>query len=332
MRQIFARTDALRAGYLVTPEQVLLRFDLASIGARASALLIDASILVVAALGIVFLFSYLVENHGGWFAPIEVLLLFALRNFYFIYMEVRFSGQTLGKRLVGIRVVARDGGALGAGLVFARNLTRELEFIIPMALAVSGTAVSGVATWVVELAAILWIVVMLGIPLRTRSHARLGDLIAGTIVVQVPRPVLLSDLTDREVARPATSAGSAGSTESEGSAESTASAAPTGTASSDASLHSDGPVFTREQLDVYGIHELQVLEDVLRRPIGDVDYRLLDRLARTIQRKIGWNSAERYHSREFLTAFYAAQRGRLEKELAFGRRRERKRDEGDAQG
>ena len=39
---------------------------------------------------------------------------------------------TIGKRTAGIRVIARDGGPLGAGAVFARNLTRDLEFFLPL--------------------------------------------------------------------------------------------------------------------------------------------------------------------------------------------------------
>ncbi len=291
----------LVAGELVTPEQVLLRFELATLGSRLSAVLVDTIVLLGMTLGVLAAMWVLDNIFGPWIHSAGILVIFALRNFYFIFMELRFSGQTLGKRATGIRVVAADGGSLSTGLVFARNLTRELEFLFPLAMVFSDVGVGGIPPIVIRIVAVSWILVMCFIPIRTRSKARLGDLVAGTLVVRVPRPALLRDLAERPSPQSAT-----------------------GPKTTDP----DVPVFTQAQLDVYGIHELQVLEDVLRRPVGDVGYRLLDRLAETIQKRIGWESSRRHHSREFLSAFYAAQRGRLEKEMAFGRRRESKRDPG----
>ena len=84
--------------------------------------------------------------------------------------------------------------------------------------------------------------------------------------------------------------------------------------------------FTRQQLDVYGIYELQTLEDVLRRS-GPHAGEARDAVARRIQRKIGWTEASRaVDSRAFLEAFYAALRGRLEARMLVGVRREDKHD------
>ena len=276
---------------LVTPEEVTLQFELAPIGARIGALSLDLLVLggSLAVVGLVFLWFAAVAGPGLW--VFAILSGFLLRNFYFVYTELRFSGRTVGKRALGLRVVAADGGPLTADLVFARNLTRELELFLPLVLIMSGTAIGALPSAVVQLGAALWIVAMAVIPMRNSHRARLGDLVAGTMVVVAPKVTLLGDLVE------ARAGGDPGH---------------------------PLPRFTAEQLAIYGIEELQVLEDVLRRPLGEVDYRLLDRLAERIQRKIGWSSSERVHSREFLQAFYAAQRARLEKELAFGRRRERK--------
>ena len=83
--------------------------------------------------------------------------------------------------------------------------------------------------------------------------------------------------------------------------------------------------FTPEQLDVYGIRELQVLEDVLRRPPSDQRDELLRMICDKVKHKIDWDRDRwNVHPQRFLQAFYAAQRRRLEKGMLLGKRRERK--------
>jgi uncharacterized RDD family membrane protein YckC len=79
--------------------------------------------------------------------------------------------------------------------------------------------------------------------------------------------------------------------------------------------------FTEAQLDVYGVFELQTLERVLREghaeAVGTVAY--------TIRTKIGL--ADQYgDDYNFLLAYYDAIRGRMERGLLFGKRREDKHD------
>jgi hypothetical protein len=115
--------------------------------------------------------------------------------------------------------------------------------------------------------------------------------VAGTLVVRSPRAVLLEDL----------------------------SAAPKGSAR----RGSEAIEFTQGQLDLYGIKELQVLEGLLRRHTKPST---LEAVAGQIQAKIGWRAADRPpHAREFLQAFYTAQRARLEQRLLLGERRESRR-------
>jgi hypothetical protein len=76
---------------------------------------------------------------------------------------------------------------------------------------------------------------------------------------------------------------------------------------------------------VYGVKELQVLEDVLRSPQAASPGLRRD-VAERIARKIGYALPGTFDATKFLEAFYAAQRRRLETELAFGRRRRDKND------
>lgn len=79
--------------------------------------------------------------------------------------------------------------------------------------------------------------------------------------------------------------------------------------------------FTARQLDAYGAKELHVLESVLRQS----DRKTLASVAERIARKIGWKRQDDT-DRDFLSAYYAALRGRLEQKLLMGVRRRDKHD------
>jgi len=214
---------------LVTPEGVDLRVRLSPVSERAIALLTDLTaivgILVALSLATVsVLASVNVEESTQAAAIIWLLGFFLLRNFYFTLFECGARAATPGKRLMGLRVAARDGGVLSADAVVARNAIRELELYLPLSFLVSrGSAIDA---WTM-LAGIAWCGVFVLFPLFNRDKLRAGDLIAGTWVLKAPKPVLLPDLA-------AQSAGGA--------------------------LFA----FDAAQLGVYGVKELQVLESVLR--------------------------------------------------------------------
>jgi uncharacterized RDD family membrane protein YckC len=289
-----AVSETVRIHAVRTPEGVWLPFRIASIEERIKAFLIDWLVISTGTL-VVWLLAFLSlpSNAAPLGLGLALLASFLLRNFYFILWEVNHGGATLGKRATGLRVISRDGGPLTAEAVFARNLTRDVEIFLPLAvLLVPQTVIPGAPAWA-GLAAGGWLFVFAALPLCNKDRLRCGDLVAGTLVVHTPVPLLLHDvvMAGGETSRAAAWA------------------------------------FSREQLDIYGIHELQVLEDLLRRDAeGTVPSSVLGDISERIQRKIGW---PREHGqvppRDFLRAFYAAQRGRLEQKLLFGQRQERKR-------
>ena len=71
---------------------------------------------------------------------IWLLGFFLLRNFYFILFETAPRAATPGKRALGLRVAARDGGRLTADAIFARNAMRELEVFLPLTFLVAASA------------------------------------------------------------------------------------------------------------------------------------------------------------------------------------------------
>jgi hypothetical protein len=80
--------------------------------------------------------------------------------------------------------------------------------------------------------------------------------------------------------------------------------------------------FTTAQLDTYGVKELQVLEQVLRvsEPTA------MEAVAEQIRGKIGWITRGYETDKDFLSAYYAALRRRLEQRLLLGVRKKDKHD------
>ena len=113
---------------ILTPEGVPLIFQLAERGERAAAVLIDLVIMVLAMIAVVLAMNLVLAELGfhGLGLGLTILVFFLIRGFYFIYCELRWQGQTPGKRALGIRVIDRKGGYLRPDAVFARNLLREV--------------------------------------------------------------------------------------------------------------------------------------------------------------------------------------------------------------
>jgi uncharacterized RDD family membrane protein YckC len=281
---------------LLTPEGVPLRFTLAGAGDRLAAFLIDLTFISIATVVLAIGLTTVLIGRDAFdhlvFAAI-LLASFLLRSFYFMWFEIRWQGATPGKKLLGIRVIDASGGPLTPQAVIARNLLRDVEFFLPLSLVMAPQMVwPGAPGWAGELAA-LWTVAIALLPLFNSDRLRPGDLVGGTLVVLAPRVLLLDDLGAHTVAqatlpRPAATG------------------------------------FTDEQLDVYGIYELQTLEAVLRRGAGEANREALAAVTERIQRKISWEGSGRVEPYWFLRDFYAALRARLESRMLLGKRRESK--------
>ncbi len=159
-----------------TPEQVELHFPVASVGSRLLAVLADSFVQGVAALLLaVVVFAIFAAapgllQHGAahavrggsaqnWFFAGVILVQFLLVWGYFSLFEAFWNGQTPGKRLLHIRVIGDSGRPVTFWEALARNLLRVID-ILPT----------------------LYLVGLITM-LCNRQSKRLGDLLAGTLVV-----------------------------------------------------------------------------------------------------------------------------------------------------
>src|SRR3954447_13234311 len=186
----------------ITPEGVDLRLELGSAGSRAAAFMIDVVMMVVILLattfGLLYLFSATLNagkatGVGQFLAVLWLIGFFILRNGWFALFEMGSRGATPGKRLLGLRVVARDGARLTGAAVIARNAMREIEIFLPLSF-IGAQASEGTADTFLVLFALLWSGIFLFFPLFNRDRLRVGGLIAGTWVVRTVDAKLGADL------------------------------------------------------------------------------------------------------------------------------------------
>jgi uncharacterized RDD family membrane protein YckC len=190
MSQMDMRADMLRATNeslrtILTPEGVPLRVELAQRGERLGATLLD--LLFIMLVVAVFAICLALINSAVDSAMDEILGIifflgyFLLMNFWFTIFELRWNGQTPGKRIMKIRVIDSRGGPLSGRAVIVRNIMRDLELFLPLGFVFarpSGTleAWQMIFIW-------LWLGALLALPFINRDRMRGGDLVAGTWVV-----------------------------------------------------------------------------------------------------------------------------------------------------
>jgi uncharacterized RDD family membrane protein YckC len=264
----------------ITPEGVDLKLELASAGTRAGAFLIDFILMVVILVAVTVAFLFMTVPGSAQALMILWLIgFFVLRNGWFSLFEMSSRGATPGKRLMGLRVVARDGARLTGPAVVARNAMREIEVFLPLSF-LAQQAGAGTANTFLTIFSLLWSGIFLFFPLMNRDRLRVGDLVAGTWVVQLQKRILSPDLVQSSTPRRRT--------------------------------------FSQAALNLYGIYELQTLEEVLRNEQPDA----VATVARTIRAKAG--IPEDGDDYGFLSDYYAALCAHLESQLIVGRRREDK--------
>jgi uncharacterized RDD family membrane protein YckC len=269
---------------IITPEGVSIPVELADYGERLSAFLIDWVIWVVATIAIYLPIILLIGKAGSVLIAVSIALFvgFIIRNLYFVYFEIAWRGATPGKRVVGLRVIDRHGGPLLPMALIARNLTREVEMFLPLGILISGGRGAGGAVDWEQLSLAIWMLFFALLPAINRDRMRGGDLIAGTVVIALPKRALSSDLVDGTLQF----------------------------------------FFTEQQLRAYGAFELQVLEELLRRPESAESTRVLNDVCDKICRRIIWTAPVPANQVAlFLRDFYTAERAFLEREQLYGKGR-----------
>jgi len=153
-----------------TPERVPLHFALASIGNRFIACAIDHTIQVVALIVLIIIFAVISDasdlgnqflSMPKWVKALLVVILSVAWDGYFVLFEWLWSGQTPGKRWLKLRVIREDGRPISFFEAMMRNLLRLFD-------------IQPIIFYSVGLISVF----------ATDRDQRVGDLVAGTVVVR----------------------------------------------------------------------------------------------------------------------------------------------------
>ena len=187
---------------VVTPENIEIEYELAGIGSRFLANLLDnlfqlcAYALVWIVVGLVALIltlaaSQVAHSLGVFFegtgVAIALVGAFIVLWGYFIYFETVWNGQTPGKRQLGLRVI-RDGGyPINVYAAITRNLIRVMDGMPLVALGLIAAGIFGHQPLTGAMGGLCILIPVLCLLLSAR-YQRLGDLVAGTMVVKQRAP------------------------------------------------------------------------------------------------------------------------------------------------
>lgn len=286
-------TDAKMIRSFITPEGVDLRLELGDAGQRAGAFMLDAAIiigtLIVATLVVVFMGMGAVRAVGVNGA--EIMAVIWLLGF-FVLRNFYFIGFELSAAAAtpGKRIMGlRVAMRDGGRLRPGAIFARNAMRELEVFLPIAilfAPTGDGGVESWMYLLGFTWAAIFVLFPLFNADRLRVGDLVGGTWVVRTPKRSLIRDMAD------------------------------------DGAERLSRYAFSLEQMDAYGAKELHVLEDVLRQR----DRKTVRVVAERIAGKIGWVRAPDEDDYDFLSAYYAALRKRLEARLLMGVRRRDKHD------
>lgn len=160
---------------ITTPDHVTLEFELAGAGSRLMAWCLDSLVILLLFLALFFILmgiglgtalglnldhgvEELISSVG---VAILTVIYFVVSWGYGLVFETATRGQTLGKRWMGLRVIRDDGLPIGLREAATRNLVRAADMMPPPLYLIGGLVLN-----------------------FDRQHRRLGDMVAGTLVIQ----------------------------------------------------------------------------------------------------------------------------------------------------
>jgi uncharacterized RDD family membrane protein YckC len=157
--------DPIEKLTIETPEQIELEFPVAGLGSRGMALLVDSLIQAIVVITVLVVSSVISPDlgrywvtAGKWMEALIIFLLFCLYWGYFAVFETFWNGQTPGKRQAKIRVITASGRPINVFEAIARNFLRVVD--LQLAYVVGAVAIA-----------------------VDRKNRRLGDMVAGTVVI-----------------------------------------------------------------------------------------------------------------------------------------------------
>lgn len=173
-----------------TAFNIELEFEIAAFHKRLSAYILDFIILLLYLISMKFFFYDVLEMRRTTNMGLDILMISIPMLLYSLVTEVMMNGQTLGKKLMAIRVISLDGGEPNLGQFILRWITKFFEwpFLFGYVFLPDYSAVF----IYVFMTGLLGIGVVIFITVSPKSQ-RLGDMAAGTVVVNTKSDMGIHD-------------------------------------------------------------------------------------------------------------------------------------------
>ncbi|APD07811.1 hypothetical protein UJ101_02311 [Flavobacteriaceae bacterium UJ101] len=163
---------------ITTSQNVAVNFNLGSVGHRVGAYLID----FIIKCAYMFIVGTAFERYTSDNTEIGIVFLFSPVYFYTLLSEILMGGQTIGKKIVGIKVVKLEGYAAGVKEFFLRWVLNDVWLFL--SLSIVAYAFSG--SWEVWLSLFpLIFIVDFIVMVVSKKNQRIGDILAGTTTVTI---------------------------------------------------------------------------------------------------------------------------------------------------
>ncbi len=179
---------------IATPFNIDLEFEIAEFHKRLLAYIIDFGLLIVYLFSMKYLLYTLIrldeENFG-----IDILAVSLPMLLYSLLTELWMNGQTVGKKIMSIRVISLEGGEPTLGQFLIRWIVRFWEW--PFLFGYIALSSYSIMQYIF-FTGFLGVAVIIVIAINSKSQ-RLGDIAAGTVVVNTKTDLGLADTVFMQV-------------------------------------------------------------------------------------------------------------------------------------
>jgi uncharacterized RDD family membrane protein YckC len=129
-----------------------------------------------------------------------VLILFPLLSYHAI-LEITMNGQSIGKKMMGLRVVDENGGKASISQFLIRWLVRDIWFLIILAIAISTEASGKMGEAIfIYITVIVYFFADIALVVSSKKGQRIGDLLAKTILISTRTHANIEETVFQEVA------------------------------------------------------------------------------------------------------------------------------------
>ncbi|MBL7773446.1 MAG: RDD family protein [Chitinophagaceae bacterium] len=171
-----------------------LQFQTAPFHLRLFAWIVDMIMLYIYIFVLSYLFATTISlDNAQNFGLVELLIVIPYLAYHFV-CELFMNGQSFGKKLLGVQVVSLNGKNASSSQYLLRWLLRTIDFgfFLGVVFLVSGNLFLG---GVILIGSVISIILFITTP----NNQRLGDFLAGTVVVMKKLPYNLNDTIFKEL-------------------------------------------------------------------------------------------------------------------------------------